>query len=176
MKKTIAFAVVLLALIAGVLYYALQPRQQSAGFKPEDVKTLSFDQLYAMSAQCEKGERTDHCTLILEAMAMKAQHAKRGERFWMHNMARLGEWYVREGKARYVAGQELPEEYKKALDLYDWILKNKPAYGDRALYGKASLQLAVGDAGGADKSFARLQRDFPSSTYASKITEARLGQ
>jgi hypothetical protein len=174
MQKYLVSIIILLAVAAAGLWYVFQPRPEPTTHKPKDIASMEFRELFALASECEAGKIEEHCTMIIEIMALKSQHARQGERFWMEQMGRLGEWYTRVGEATYKLGGEEPPEFAKANEVFDWVLKTKPFHGDRSLLGKARIHEITGRTEMARASYERLQERFPDSKYAAQVTEALL--
>lgn len=178
MNRILIVAAIAVALIVA-LVYVFKPRPKGDLTSPEQIKSLPWKDAFDRSIACEEKREGEHCTLIMEVNALKAQHAKQGEGFWVNQMLRLGDWYTYVGTKDYKPGQPDAPEIAKAVELYDWMLENKPFFGDKVLYGYARLydspyneQWAAAHASEAHKLYTRHQERFPSGAYASDVTAA----
>lgn len=178
MNRTLIFIAVAAAL-AVALFYVFKPRPAVDALTPAQIKDLDWRELMKRSEACEEKREGDQCTLIMEVNALKAQHAKQGEKFWVNQMLRLGDWYTYAGTKDFQPGKADAPEIAKAVELYDWLLENKPFFGDKILYGYARLYdspynaaWAAAHADQARKYYLRLQDRFPGGAYASEVTAA----
>lgn len=181
MKRTLLIAAVAVALIVA-LVYVFKPRPAGHTETPEQIKNLAWRDVFKRSIACEEKREGEHCTLVMEVNALKAQHAKQGETFWVNQMLRLGDWYTYVGTKDYKPGQPDAPEIAKAVELYEWLLENKPFFGDKVLYGYARLydsphnaQWAAAHASQARKFYKRHQERFPAGAYATEVTAALSG-
>jgi hypothetical protein len=181
MNKQVAAVILIVAVAAAAVlfFFVLKPRPQIETVSPAQVKEMPFDQLFALANKCAETKTGDNCTLILEVTYLKAQHAKKGESFWMNQAFRLGDWYTYVGTKDWKSGQPDAPEIKKAAELYDWLLENKPFFGDRAYLGYARLYDSPYNADWARlhgdearKYYELLLAKFPASTYAAAATAA----
>ena len=178
--KQIAVVLILLALIAAAgLWYALRPRPVEERLTPAQIQKMPFTQLFDLAGQCEAHTFDANCTLIFEVMALKSQHAKEGEKFWVTQMLRLGDWYIYAGTRDWKPGSPDAPEVKKALEVFDWVYENKPFYGDGALIGRARLYnskynpaWAAAHRAEAKDAYAKLQKRYPAAPYATEATAA----
>lgn len=178
MNRILIVAAVAVALIVA-LVYVFKPRPTADTITPEQIKNLPWKDAFERAKACEEKREGEHCTLVMEVNALKSQNAKQGEGFWVNQMLRLGDWYTYVGTKDYKPGQPDAPEIAKAVELYNWLLDNKPFYGDKALYGFARLydspynaQWAAAHASDARKYYKRHQERFPTGAYASEVTAA----
>jgi hypothetical protein len=173
MKKQFAWTPVfgLITLLAAGMGCQREPEVDPAEARQE-ILDMDWRQLHRLAGECERGEREDRCTLIFEVLALKAQHARQGESFWIRQMGRLGDWHLRVAAENYESGQPEPEEFQKALDVSEWILENKPFQGARALRGMARYHDALGNPDEARRYTERLVQRFPDSPYAEAFMDA----
>jgi hypothetical protein len=179
MKKTVLIFGIVALVGAGALFYVLRKPTAENQLTPAQIKALPQKQVFDLAVECDEKKISEHCTLIMEVNALKAQHAKEGEKFWINQMLRLGSWYTYVGTKDWSPGKSEAPEIAKAKELYDWLLENKPFFGDRALLGYAKLydsphnaEWARANAKEAAALYDRLQRKFPDSPYASEVTAA----
>lgn len=171
-------AIVALAVIGG-LYYVLKPRPQIEALTPAQINAKPYGELFQLANECAEKKTGENCTLILEVNYLKAQHAKKGEQFWMNQAFRLGDWYTYVGTKDWKPGAPDAPEIKKAAELYDWILDNKPFFGDRALLGYAKLydspynkDWATAHTEQARAHYEKLRAKHPDSKYAAEASAA----
>lgn len=178
MKKTVILSVLLFVAVGTILYYTFE-RRRGPQYTPEQVKQLDWRTLHTLAGACEAGQEPGDCTLIMEVNALKAQKAKQGEKFWITQMLRLGDWYNRTGLTPWQPGQPEPPEIRKAEELYQWLLDNKPFHAEHILYGYARLYdspynqaWAQAHATQAKKYYQELQQRYPQNPYATEVTAA----
>ncbi len=183
MKKIFVVSFLFIAIAGGALWFVLggADKQAQQAAKPVPLEQLDFRQLLTRSLACEENRDSEDCTRIFELLALKSQpqHAKQGENFWMRQMFRLGDWYAYAGTHGYEAGAAEAPEVAKAVELYDWVLEQKPFFSAQALLGKARLYDSQWnrDWAGAHRDEARalyenLVRRYPDSPYAAEATTA----
>jgi hypothetical protein len=147
-------------------------------YTPAQIKEMDFRKLHELAIACEAKTFQENCTLIMEVLALKAQHARQGETFWINQMLRLGKWYGYVGTKDYKAGSPDAPEIKKAVELYDWLIENKPFFGDKILLGRAQLYDTENqDWRKAHKAealeiYEKLRQRFPASQAATDATVA----
>lgn len=178
MQKNIV-VLVLLALVATAgAFYFLRQRPVQEQLTVEQIKAKDWRELLKLSMECEQKVFEENCTAIFEVLALKSQHAKQGESFWVKQMLRLSNWYAYAGTRDYKTGGAEAPELKKASEVLDWLEENKPFFGDQILLARARLyDTANAEWSAAHKSQARemylkLQAAYPSSPYATEATAA----
>lgn len=179
MKKLVVPILLLIIIAGGALFYVFRPRPAEDLYTPAQIKAMDYKKLHELAIACEAKTFEENCTLIMEVLALKAQHARQGETFWVNQMLRLGKWYGHVGVQEYKAGAPDAPEIKKANDVYDWLMENKPFFGDQVLLGRAKLyDTAENDAWRAAhkaealENYEKLRQRFPMSKSVTEATEA----
>lgn len=179
MKKIIIPVLLLIIVAGGALWYVFQARPTEDLYTPAEIKAMNYKKLHELAIACEEKTFEENCTLIMEVLALKSQHARQGETFWVNQMLRLARWYGYVGAKDYDAGEPDAPEIKKAIETYDWLMENKPFFGDQILLGRAKLyDSSVNEAWRAAhkaealENYEKLRQRFPTSKYASEATAA----
>ncbi len=178
MKKYVVPVILLILIAGGALWYVFQQRPVEDLYTPVQIKAMDHRQLHALAIQCEENE-FENCTLIMEVLALKAQHARQGETFWVNQMLRLGKWYGHKGVQNWEPGTPDAPEIKKAIEMYDWLVENKPFFGDQILLYRAKLYDTAENEdwrkahkAEALENYTKLRERFPMSKSMTEATDA----
>lgn len=174
----------LVILVAGGGYWLLQQEKSPAPEPKAVLKSygeMSFRELMPLARACEDERDGSDCTLIMEVLALKSQpqHARQGERFWLTQMYRLGDWYTWQATHPYPEAETDAAAFAKAVEVYEWVVQNKPFNAAGALYGKARLydskyseEWAARHRERARELYEQVQERFPESEYSERAEEA----
>lgn len=178
MQKNVVFWVLLVLVAAAGAFYFIRQRPMQEQLTVEQIKAKEWRDLLKLSLECEQKVFEENCTIIFEVLALKSQHARQGESFWVKQMLRLSNWYAYAGTRNYKTGGPDAPEIKKATETLDWLEENKPFFGDQIMLARAKIydtenaEWSAAHKTQAREMYQRLQTAYPSSPYATAATAA----